>query len=82
MVFKRLYPLVAKAKFNPVYHPMPASHRVVVILGWAGSEPKHYQKLVSFYQSKNTSVLLHIMPPLSLQIVRSHYEDEILKLFE
>lgn len=50
---------------------------VVLILGFAGSKPKNYRKIIEYYESKKVSIVLQVMPFPTFPFVRSKYEREI-----
>lgn len=63
-------------------HAVPVVNRsssanTVLILGYAGSEPRNYNKLLRYYKSKNVSTVLQVMPMFCPEFIRMIFEDEI-----
>lgn len=77
-LFKKLfYP-----NSSPSLKSVVNSNKLVLVLGWGGSKPRNYAKIMQYYESKGVSTILHIMPMLCPKAIRNSYEKEIAKLVD
>lgn len=71
---KRFYSVLKKIKFTQTEN----NDQVVLLLGWLGASPKHFQKYVDVYTNGNISSYSYIPPFFSM--VRKNTNFEALKL--
>jgi Eukaryotic protein of unknown function (DUF829) len=50
---------------------------IVVILGWGGGRQRNLKKLITYYQTKDVTVVSSVMPQFVPTFVRSYYEHKI-----
>ena len=50
---------------------------IVVILGWGGGRQRNLKKLITYYQTKDITVVSSIMPQFVPTFVRSYFEHKI-----
>lgn len=77
---KNLCKSTVYAKSVPVLRAVPNAESQVLILGWGGSNPKHYNKILQHYEDKGVSTVLHIMPLPCPKFIRTEFEEDIASL--
>lgn len=78
--FKKFCKTTLYSKSVPILNAIPNAQSLVVILGWGGSNPKHFNRILQHYESKGVSTVLHIMPLPCPLFIRTAFEEDIANL--
>lgn len=78
--FKNLCKSTIYSKSVPISNFVQNAESQVLILGWGGSNPKHYNKILQHYESIGVSTVLHVMPLPCPKFIRTEFEEDIASL--